>query len=83
VSLLVEVWLHIAGQYTRGDFFEDAEGAIDEAHKLAEDFQHAVAREDSSAKAFDEKGWGGGRSANRLWADVWAEVRTHSFQSLI
>jgi hypothetical protein len=74
VSLLIEVWLHIAGQYTRGEFFEDAEGAIDEAHKLAERYQLAVAREDSSARAFDEKGWGGGRSANRLWADVWAEV---------
>jgi tetratricopeptide (TPR) repeat protein len=74
VSLLIEVWLHIAGQYTRGEFFEDAEGAIDEAHKLAEGYQLAVAQEDSSAKAFDEKGWGGGRSANRLWADVWAEV---------
>ncbi|KAH0287130.1 hypothetical protein M436DRAFT_80050 [Aureobasidium namibiae CBS 147.97] len=73
VSLLIEVWLHIAGQYTRGEFFEDAEGAIEEAHKLAEDFQHAVGREDSSARAFDEKGWGNGRSANRLWADVWAE----------
>ncbi|CAD0113836.1 unnamed protein product, partial [Aureobasidium uvarum] len=73
VSLLVEVWLHIAGQYTRGEFFEDAEGAVDEAHKLAEDLQQVVAREDCSAKAFDEKGWGGGRSVNRLWADVWAE----------
>ncbi|THV90219.1 hypothetical protein D6D27_05985 [Aureobasidium pullulans] len=72
-SLLVEVWLHIAGQYTRGEFFDDAEGAIDEAHKLAERFQHAVAKEDSSARAFDERGWGGGRSVNRLWADVWAE----------
>jgi tetratricopeptide (TPR) repeat protein len=74
VSLLIEIWLHIAGQYTRGEFFEDAEGAVEEAHKLAEQHQHAVAREDSSAKAFDEKGWGGSRSANRLWADVWAEV---------
>ncbi|KAH0270562.1 hypothetical protein KCU91_g7973, partial [Aureobasidium melanogenum] len=73
VSLLIEVWLHIAGQYTRSELFEDAEGAIDEAHKLAEELQQAVAREDCSAKAFDEKGWGGGRSVNRLWADVWAE----------
>ncbi|KAG9897543.1 hypothetical protein KCV02_g16767, partial [Aureobasidium melanogenum] len=73
VSLLIEVWLHIAGQYTRSELFEDAEGAIDEAHKLVEELQQAVAREDCSAKAFDEKGWGGGRSVNRLWADVWAE----------
>lgn len=75
VSLLIEVWLHIAGQYTRSELFEDAEGAIDEAHKLVEELQQTVAREDCSAKAFDEKGWGGGRSVNKLWADVWAEVR--------
>ncbi|KAI5205808.1 hypothetical protein E4T39_02789 [Aureobasidium subglaciale] len=73
MSLLIEVWLHIAGQYTRGEFYEDAEGAINEAQKLAKDFQQAVAREDLSAHAFNERGWGGGRSANRLWADVWAE----------
>ncbi|KAG9916078.1 hypothetical protein KCV05_g12359, partial [Aureobasidium melanogenum] len=73
VSLLIEVWLHIAGQYIRSELFEDAEGAIDEAHKLVEELQQAVAREDCSAKAFDEKGWGGGHSVNRLWADVWAE----------
>lgn len=73
-SLLIEVWLHIAGQYTRSELFEDAEGAIDEAYKLVEELQQVVAREDCSAKAFDEKGWGGGRSVNRLWADVWAEV---------
>ncbi|KAH0271233.1 hypothetical protein KCU91_g7532, partial [Aureobasidium melanogenum] len=88
VSLLIEVWLHIAGQYTRSEFFEDAEGAVDEAHKLAEELQQAVAREDCSAKAFDEKGWGGGRSVNRLWADVWAErgalaaARSHPHDAL-
>lgn len=76
LSLLIEVWLHIAGQYTRSEFFEDAEGAINEASKLSEELQQIVAREDCSAKAFDEKGWGGGRSVNRLWADVWAEVCT-------
>lgn len=71
---MIEVWLHIASQYTRALLHEDAEGAIDEAHKLAGNFQLDVAREESSAKAFDELGWGGGKSVNRLWGDVWAEV---------
>lgn len=74
ISLLIGVWLFIAGQYIRAELLEDAEGAITEAQKLAEGFQQELAKEDSSARAFDERGWGGGKSVNRLWADVWAEV---------
>lgn len=74
VSLLVQIWLHIAGQYTRGEYFADADGAVEEAAKLVEGFQAEVAKEESSARAFDERGWGCGRSVNRLWADVWCEV---------
>jgi hypothetical protein len=73
-TLLIEVWLHIAGQYTRGEFFSEAEAAIDEAHKLSSQLQQSVAKEESSARALNESGWGNGRSVNKLWADVWAEV---------
>lgn len=82
ISLLIGVWLFIAGQYLRAELLEDAEGAMNEAQKLAEGFQQELAKEESSAKAFDERGWGGGKSVNRLWADVWAEVsKTHSSQN--
>lgn len=74
ISLLVDIWLFIAGQYLRSELYDDAEGAIDEAHKLVENFQQELTKEDASARAFDERGWGGGKSVNRLWADVYAEV---------
>ena len=35
-----------------------------------------MAKQDSSARAFDERGWGAGRSVGRLWGDVWAQVST-------
>ncbi|KAL9093319.1 MAG: hypothetical protein Q9165_004060 [Trypethelium subeluteriae] len=35
-SLLVKVWLFIAGLYTRAALMEDAKGAVDEAQKLVE-----------------------------------------------
>ena len=73
-SILVDIWLFIAGQYVRCELFEDAAGAIDEAQKLVGGFHEELAAEHCSAKAFDERGWGGGKSVNRLWADVYADV---------
>lgn len=77
-SLLIDIWLFTAGQYMRSSLFDDAEGAINEAHKLAEIFQQELAKESSSARAFDERGWGCGKSVNRLWADVFAEVSSET-----
>ncbi|KAL1304464.1 hypothetical protein AAFC00_003458 [Neodothiora populina] len=73
MSLLIDIWLFIAGQYARSELYEDAEGAIDEAEKLTEVFLQEFAKEDCSASGFDERGWGGGKSVNRLWADVHAK----------
>lgn len=75
ISLLVQVWLFIAGLYTRADMYDDAEGAVDEAHKLVQDFEVEVSKRDPSIRAFGERGWGGGKSVEGLWGDVWAEVR--------
>ncbi|EKG15875.1 Tetratricopeptide-like helical [Macrophomina phaseolina MS6] len=71
-SLLIDVWLFIAGLYTRAGLFEDAKGAVDEAFKLADNLESEVSQEQSSAKAFSERGWGGGKSIEELWADIWA-----------
>ncbi|ORY17680.1 hypothetical protein BCR34DRAFT_555302 [Clohesyomyces aquaticus] len=70
VSLLVCVWNFIAGLYTRAAMYHDAKGAVDEALKLVEAFESEVAQDSSSAKAFADKGWGGGRSIEELWADA-------------
>ncbi|KAJ9642805.1 hypothetical protein H2199_004326 [Coniosporium tulheliwenetii] len=69
ISLLVKVWLFIAGLYTRATMYEDASGAVDEAFKLAEGFELELAHESSSSRAFADKGWGGGQSVEQLWAD--------------
>lgn len=71
-SLLIDVWLFIAGLYTRAALFEDAKGAVDEAFKLADNLESEISQDSSSAKAFSERGWGGGKSIEELWADIWA-----------
>lgn len=74
VSVLVNIWLFIAELYIRAEAFDDASGAVEEAHKLVESFELEVSAEDSSAKSLYSKGWGGGKSADELWADVWSTV---------
>ncbi|KAI9714732.1 MAG: hypothetical protein M1820_000021 [Bogoriella megaspora] len=72
-SLLVKVWLFIAGLYTRAVLRDDAQGAIDEAQKLVEGLESQVSLDASSSRAFSEHGWGLGQSVDELWADVFAE----------
>ncbi|KAF9733598.1 hypothetical protein PMIN02_007011 [Paraphaeosphaeria minitans] len=72
VSLLASIWLFICGLYTRADMHEDANDAVNEAQKLVETFEAEVAQESSSSKAFAERGWGGGKSVEELWGDVYA-----------
>ena len=74
ISLLVKVWLFISGLYKRAGMFDDAKGAIEEATKLVEGFELEVAQESSSSKAFADQGWGGGKSIEELWGDVWSGV---------
>jgi hypothetical protein len=74
LSVLVEVWLFIAGLYLRADMLDDTSGAISEAHKHVESFEIEMAAEDANARRFFAKGWGGGKSVDALWADVWAAV---------
>ncbi|KAF2841577.1 hypothetical protein M501DRAFT_1014377 [Patellaria atrata CBS 101060] len=73
ISLLVQIWIFISGLYMRAVMFEESKAAIDEAFKLVEGFQHEVAQGSSSIAAFADRGWGGGKSVEELWADVWAE----------
>jgi len=74
VSLLVQVWLFVARLYIQTTAIEDAKGAIDEGSKLVDELELEVASHSSSSKAFAEPGWGGGKSVEHLWADVYAEV---------
>jgi tetratricopeptide (TPR) repeat protein len=74
VSLLSDIWIYISGLYTRAEMYEDARDAVDEARKLAETFESEVAHERASSKAFADRGWGGGRSVEELWAHYFAAV---------
>ena len=74
VSLLASIWLFICGLYTRAGMQDDAKDAVTEAHKLVEAFEAEVAQESSTSKAFADRGWGGGKSVEELWGDVYAAV---------
>ncbi|KAF2114774.1 filamentation protein-like protein [Lophiotrema nucula] len=72
VTVLVSVWVFISGLYLRAKEYDDAKGAVTEALKLVEHFEAEVAQETASSKAFAERGWGGGKSIEELWADAFA-----------
>ena len=74
VSLLVSIWIFISGLYSRAHMFLDAREAVAEALKLVEAFEAEVSLESSTAKALADKGWGGGKSVEELWGDVFAAV---------
>jgi tetratricopeptide (TPR) repeat protein len=76
VSLLVEIWLFISGLYSRARMYQDAREAVAEAMKLVEAFEAEVSQVSSTAKSLSEKGWGGGKSVEELWADTFAAVST-------
>lgn len=83
ISLLVEVWLFIAGLYLRAEQFDDCGEAVEAARRLVEGLEEEVASDwGSSARGFSEKGWGLGRSVDGLWGDVWAAVSFFLFHSL-
>ncbi|KAJ8117062.1 hypothetical protein OPT61_g1665 [Boeremia exigua] len=71
VSLLVDIWIFTSGLYARAQAFEDAKEAVAEALKLVETFENELALEFSTAKALADKGWGGGKSVEELWADTY------------
>lgn len=74
ISVLVKVWLFIAGLYMRADLYDDANGAIDEASRLVESFEADKGAVHANARRLFEKGWGSGKSVDELWADVWSAV---------
>jgi tetratricopeptide (TPR) repeat protein len=74
-SMLVKVWLLIAGFYRRAAMYEDCRGAIEEADKLVTSLDTDVSRDISGNVSITKAGWGGGKSVAELWGDVFSEVR--------
>ncbi|KAF2669493.1 hypothetical protein BT63DRAFT_425206 [Microthyrium microscopicum] len=73
LSVLVELWLFVSGMYMRAEQFEDSKDAINEAAHLVSKFELELSRATSSAKAFANSGWGGGRSIDQMWGDIWTQ----------
>jgi hypothetical protein len=72
--VLIELWLFVAGMYRRSELDDDADDAIKEAEKLVALMEIDVGRISSSAKSFSNPGWGGAKSVDELWGDIWTEV---------
>ncbi|OTA24558.1 hypothetical protein BTJ68_12885 [Hortaea werneckii EXF-2000] len=72
VTVLSKVWLFIASMYIRAGMFEDANGAVQDAMVLVEVLEGDKCAEGANARGLFERGWGGGKSVDRLWADVFA-----------
>lgn len=74
-AILVKVWLLICGFYRRATLYEDAKGALDEAEKLVRQTEACVLKDTTGCVSIHHAGWGGGKTVQQLWADVYAEVR--------
>ncbi|EGC48903.1 filamentation protein [Histoplasma capsulatum var. duboisii H88] len=72
-GLLIKIWLFIAGLYRHAALFEDALEACNEASEQARCVESLIAGQESSARAFADSGWGGTKSSDELWGDVYAE----------
>ncbi|KAF3482410.1 uncharacterized protein GIQ15_05169 [Arthroderma uncinatum] len=73
LSLLVKIWLFIADLYQKALLFEDAVEACNEASLHATRIESLVATQESSTRAFADEGWGGTKSSDEIWADIYAE----------
>ncbi|PNS15461.1 hypothetical protein CAC42_720 [Sphaceloma murrayae] len=82
ITLLVHTWLFVSVMYTKEDLYDDARSAVDEAQKLVELLKAEQAAIESSARAWNNRGWGLGKSISELQADIWAErARIHTLLS--
>lgn len=73
ITTLIKVWLLISGFYRRAALYEDAKGAIEEADKLVSSLDQDVSGDTTGNISITNPGWGGGKSVNELWGDVFAE----------
>ncbi|KAK4543073.1 hypothetical protein LTR36_005850 [Oleoguttula mirabilis] len=72
IGVLVKLWLFIAGLYIRAELHDDANGAIQEAFAFVETLEADKGAQHANARKLFEKGWGGGKSVDELWGDVWS-----------
>ncbi|KAG5979478.1 hypothetical protein E4U55_005116 [Claviceps digitariae] len=74
LSLLIKIWLTIAGFYRRAGMLDDGRAAVLEAQKLLQEIESESWKELSAAGATKGAGWAERRSVDDLWGDVWSEL---------
>ena len=74
LTILVKVWLLIAGFYRRAALYEDAKASIEEAYELVDNMDR-VSRDTAGNITGPHSDWGNGKTIAELWGDVYAEVR--------
>ncbi|KAL6909021.1 putative filamentation protein Rhf1 [Trichoderma evansii] len=74
-TILVKVWLMIAGFYRRAGLLEDCKGAITEAQKLIQTLESDLAKELSLGPgSLKSAAWGEKKSIDELWGDLYSEL---------
>ncbi|KAF5013530.1 hypothetical protein FDECE_471 [Fusarium decemcellulare] len=73
VTILVRVWLMIAGFYRRAGMKEDCRGAITEAQRLIQSLETDATRDPSGSGSLKSPGWAEKKGIEDLWSDLWAE----------
>ncbi|EPE10261.1 filamentation protein [Ophiostoma piceae UAMH 11346] len=74
-TILIEVWLMIAGFYRRAEMFDDAKRSAAEAQKLVQELEMDVARSTSgNGSSTRNRTWVGKKTVDELWGDVWSEM---------
>ncbi|CAI6092004.1 unnamed protein product [Clonostachys chloroleuca] len=72
-TILIGVWLMIAGFYRRASLYDDCEGAVTEAKKLVQSLEADKQREPSDSSTMKGVAWAEKKSIEDLWGDVFAE----------
>jgi hypothetical protein len=83
-TILVKVWLMIAGFYRRAGMLEDCKGAIAEAQKLIQTLESDIAKALSVGPA-PTRGpvWGEKKSIDELWGDLYSEVSSTTLPMVV
>ncbi|TWU75819.1 hypothetical protein ED733_004619 [Metarhizium rileyi] len=74
ISLLVKIWLAIAGFYRRAGMLDDGKAAVQEAQKLLAISESEASGYPCSTGATEGAGWAESRSIDELWGDIWSEL---------
>ncbi|KAM5351252.1 hypothetical protein ACJ41O_003975 [Fusarium nematophilum] len=74
VTVLIRVWLMIAGFYRRAGMKEDCKGAITEAQRLIQSLESEASRDPSGSGSLKSPGWAEKKGIEDLWSDLWAET---------